>query len=124
MAYASSVVDGQAVSAALLTTVDRMTGAELGHNAVALAKQARHAGRLRGQLSVQYAAQRRAGLAISRLLLGEHFSSSISAAQAQAGLADLLSKLGGQGISAAGLAKVAAAPLPEGSIPAEAGFAG
>jgi len=68
------------------------TGAELEHKAGALAGQASHAGRLRDQLSVQYAAQRRAGLAISRLLLGEYFSSSISAAQAQAGLASVLSK--------------------------------
>lgn len=122
-AYAAAVADGQAVSAALLSTVDRMTGAELAHQPGALAKQASHAGRLRTQLAVQYAAQRRAGLAISRLLEGEHFRSSISATQTQAGLADVLSKLGGRGISAAGLAKVAASTLPEGPISAESGFA-
>ncbi len=124
LAYAASVADGQAVAAALLTTVDRMTGAELARKAGALANQARHAGRLHTQLSAQYAAQRRAGRAISQLLSGAHFSASISAAQAHAGLADVLSKLGGRGISAAGLAKVAAAALPEGSIAAEPGFAG
>lgn len=124
LAYAASVADGQAVTTALLRTVDRMTGAELAHKAGALADQARHAGRLRTQLSAQYAAQRRAGRAISQLLAGAHFSASISAAQAHAGLAGVLSKLGGRGISAAGLAEVAAAALPEGSIAAEPGFAG
>jgi hypothetical protein len=95
LAYAASVADGQAVTAALLTTVDRMAGAELARNAGALANQARHAGRLRTQLAAQYAAQRRAGRAISQLLSGAHFSASISATQAHAGLAGVLSKLGG-----------------------------
>ncbi len=124
LAYAAGVADGQAVTAALQTTVDRMTGAELAHKAGDLADQARHAGRLRRQLSAQYAAQRRAGRAISQLLSGAHFSASISAAQSQAGLASVLSKLGARGISAAGLAKVAATALPEGPIAAEPGFAG
>jgi hypothetical protein len=124
LAYAASVADGQAVTAALLTTVDRITGAELAHNSSALARQARHAGHLHTQLAARYAAQRRAGRAISQLFSGAHFSASISAAQAHAGLAGVLSKLGGRGISAAGLAKVAAAALPEGSIAAEPGFGG
>ena len=124
LAYAASVANGQAVAAALMTTVDRMTGAELARKAGALASQARHAGRLRRQLSAEYAAQRRAGRAISHLLSSAHFSASISAAQAHAGLAAVLSKLGRRGISAAGLAKVSAVALPEGSIAAEPGFAG
>jgi hypothetical protein len=123
LAYAAGIADGQAVTAALQTTVDRMTGAELAHKTGALADQARHARRLRTQLSAQYAAQRSAGRAISRLLSGAHFNASISAAQAHAGLASVLSKLGKRGISAAGLANVAATALPEGPIAAEPGFA-
>jgi hypothetical protein len=124
LAYASAVADGQAVAAALMTTVDRMTGAEHAHNGGALARQARHASRLRSQLLAQYAAQRRAGRAIARLLSGAHFSSSISAAQAGAGLAAVVSKLGRRGISKAALGEAAASALPEGSITAEPGFAG
>ncbi len=115
------------VSAAAFLAAEGVVGGEVGALAgttCGVPKQARHAGRLRTQLAVQYAAQRRAGLAISRLLEGEHFRSSISATQTQAGLADVLSKLGGHGISAAGLAKVAATTLPEGPMSAEAGFAG
>ncbi len=124
LAYASAVADGQAVAAALMTTVDRMTGAEHAHNGGALASQARHASRLRSQLLAQYSAQRRAGRAISRLLSGAHFNSSISASQAGAGLAAVVSKLGRRGISKAALGEAAASALPEGSIAAEPGFAG
>lgn len=122
LAYANSLANGQAVAAALLTTVDRMTGAELGHNARALAGQAAHANRLRSQLLAQQKAQRLAGMAISRLLSGAHFRASISAAQTQAGLAAALSRLAPRGISSGALEKAAAFLLPEGSIGAAAGF--
>jgi hypothetical protein len=124
LAYANSLADGEAIAAALLTTVDRMTGAELSHNSSALGKQGRHATSLRKQLAAQGAAQRRAGRAIARLLYGAHFKASISAAQAQAGQAAVLSKLAARGLAASALVSAAASELPTGPIAAEAGFAG
>jgi hypothetical protein len=124
LAYANSIAGAQAIATALLTTVDRMTGAELSHNRSALSRQGRHAASLRKQLAVQHAAQSRAGRAIARLLSSAHFSAAISAAQAQAGQAGALSKLARRGVTTSALEGVAASELPAGSIDAEAGFAG
>ncbi len=124
LAYATSLADGRALTAALLTTVDRMTGAELAHNPTALAAQSRHASSLRRAISTQYAAQRRSGRAIARLLAVEHFSAAISPAQTAAGEASALSKLAHRGLGASTLEGLAASELPTGTITAEAGFAG
>jgi hypothetical protein len=123
-AYATSVSNGQALTAALLTTVDRMTGAELAHNRRALARQARHALSLRSAVAAQYSAQLRAGRLIARLLSGERFSSGISAAQTASGNVLVLSKLARRGLAESALESLAASELPTGAITAASGFAG
>lgn len=86
--YLAAVQRTVAIDAALVTTVNRVTGAAQKHRASALRAQRRHASALRSQFSSAVARQRAAGLAIDKLVGSQGLELNLSAAQEQAGIAD------------------------------------
>jgi len=98
--YVGSIRQSQAIDAALLTTVDRMTAADAAHKANALRSQKDHAGALQSQLDAALADEARAGKAIARLIEAHKLRVQLSLAQSQQGLADARAQLGKLGVPA------------------------
>jgi hypothetical protein len=85
------------VDDALLTTVDRASGAERLHNQAALARQLHYAKQLRGTLAAALRAEASIGRAIKRVLP----AGAIDASQAQTAIAYVQRRLARAGISKA-----------------------
>lgn len=91
--YLAGIRESQSIDAALLTTVDRVTGAYNAHDHSALTAQERHAVSLRAQLLAASTREQVAGTAISRLIKSRHMRVSLSASQTQQGITRAFSKL-------------------------------
>ncbi|MHB8242543.1 MAG: hypothetical protein ACYDHN_11180 [Solirubrobacteraceae bacterium] len=102
--YLSTLRAGQALDAALVLTVDRITGAAHAHNRSALRLQTRHAAVLRSRLKSAAAGQKGAGRAIAAVIGSQGLGMSLTAAQQQGGVNGALSGLRRRGISASKLA--------------------
>jgi hypothetical protein len=103
--YLAALRRGEAIDAALLTTVDRVSGAYKARNGSALKLQVRHAADLRGQLKAARARGRTARRTIAALLRSHKLGVTLSVSLQQRGMAKALSKL--QGVSQARLEQVA-----------------
>jgi hypothetical protein len=103
--YLATVRRGASIDAALLTTVDRVSGAYRGRDGSALNLQVRHAADLRSQLKAAHGQARAARRAIGALLKARDVRVILSAAQQQRGLGKALSKM--PGVSQARLEQVA-----------------
>lgn len=99
--YARALRTGTAIDTALLTTVDRISGAYKAHSKAALALQQRQASGLRASFSAARREQRRAGAAIIKLVKSVGLQASLTAAQEQAGINSAFSKLAKLGVSGA-----------------------
>jgi hypothetical protein len=97
--YAAAIRTAEAIDTALLTTVDRVTGAYNAHDQHALKLQERQAASLRARFTAAHAKQRRAGAAISRLIKSVGLRVSITEAQEQRGIARAFSGLSRLGMS-------------------------
>jgi hypothetical protein len=103
------------VDDAMLTTVDRASGAERSHNQAALARQLHYAKQLRGKLAAALAAEASIGRAIKRLLP----AGAIDASQASTAIAYVQRRLARAGISKAKVTAIdpaAATPTAEDPI--------
>jgi hypothetical protein len=109
--YLAALRRGAAIDTALLTTVDRVSGAYRANNRSALNLQVRHAIALRSQLRAARSRGRAARRAIAALPSSHHLGLSLAAAQEQIGLARALSRLSPQGVSQARLERVARVSL-------------
>jgi hypothetical protein len=96
---AGGTLSGPDVDDALLTTVDRASGAERSHNHVAFARQLQYAKQLRGKLKAARAAEATIGRAIKRLLP----RGVIDASQASTAIGYVERRLAPVGISASKL---------------------
>jgi hypothetical protein len=103
--YLAALRRGEAIDAALLTTVDRVSGAYRARNGSALKLQVRHATDLRAQLKAARGRGRAARRAIAALLRSDRVGVTLSVVQQQRGLGKALSKL--HGVSQARLEQVA-----------------
>jgi hypothetical protein len=97
--YLAALRRATGIDTALLTTVDRVSGAYRAHNRSALNLQVRHATALRSQLRAARSGGRAARRAIAALLSSHHLGLSLTAGQEQIGLARALSRLSLQGVS-------------------------
>jgi hypothetical protein len=91
--YVNALRHGDAIDDALVTTVDRVSGAARAHNRTALALQKAHASALRAQLRASDATEHSAGVAIANLLREAHVAVSLTPAQTQRGASRLLAGL-------------------------------
>jgi hypothetical protein len=99
--YAAAVRKATAIDTALLTTVDRVSGAYKAHNVSALKLQEAQAASLRAQFKAAHAEQRRAGAAIRRLIKSVGLGVRLTAAQEQSGITRAFSGLSRLGVSGA-----------------------
>ncbi len=99
--YLTVLRSGQAVSAALMLTVDRITGAYEAHDRSALALQSGHATALRTELSSGLARERAAAHALAALIQSQRLTIELSGPQEQAGIARAFSKLAHLGVTGA-----------------------
>ncbi len=97
--YLVSLRAGQSVDAALLLTVDRITGASHAHNRGALRLQSAHAAVLRSRLRSAVAHQRAAGQAIAALIGSQGLGMSLTSTQQQGGVNRALGGLSRIGIA-------------------------
>jgi hypothetical protein len=104
-AYVTAVQHATAVDAALLTTVDRESGAARKHKKAALALQERTGSRLVGQLKSASSAERAIGRKLIALLHSHKVFGRLTAAQDGAAIAYVKSKLARRGIHASQLPK-------------------
>jgi hypothetical protein len=104
-AYVTAVQHATAVDAALLTTVDRESGAAREHKKAALALQERTGSRLVGQLKSASSAERAIGTKLSALLRSHKVFGRLTVAQDGAAIAYVKSKLARRGIHASKLPK-------------------
>jgi hypothetical protein len=109
--YAAAIRTAEAVDAALLTTVDRVTGAYNAHNQRALKLQERQATSLRARFAAAHAEQLRAGVAISRLIKSVGLRVSLTEAQEQHGITRAFSGLSKLGMSGAQVERLAGITL-------------
>jgi hypothetical protein len=113
--YAAAIRTAEAIDTALLTTVDRVTGAYNAHNQRALKLQERQAASLRARFAAALTQQQRAGATISRLIKSVGLRVSLTEAQEQRGIAKAfsgLSRLGVPGSQAERLAGVTLSATP------------
>jgi hypothetical protein len=97
--YLAALSAGQSVEAALLLTVDRITGASHAHNHAALRLQSAHAALLRSRLRSAVAQQRAAGRAIAALTGSQGLGMTLTSTQQQGGVNRALGGLRSLGIS-------------------------
>jgi hypothetical protein len=97
--YLAALSAGQSVDAALILTVDRITGASHAHNHAALRLQSAHAAVLRSRLKSAVARQRAAGRAIATLIGSQGLGMSLTSTQQQGGVDRALGGLRRLGIS-------------------------
>lgn len=100
-----------AIDAAMLTTIDRDTGAIQARDYPAAAAQANHFAALRKKLTAALDAQGKAGAQFARLLRGAGCKGTLTAQQSTAAIAWARRRLVGAGVPAAKVAKLAGGAL-------------
>lgn len=112
--YLSALRRTVAIDAALLITVDRVTGAARAHRGSALRAQVSHATSLRSRFRAAASAERAAARAIAKLISAEGLELNLTAAQTDAGIAKVLAALARRHVSRRGLEHLTGAPVPAG----------
>lgn len=112
--YLSALRHTSAIDAALLTTVDRVTGAARAHRPSALRAQVRHATSLRSRFRAAVSTERTAARAIARLVSAEGLELNLTAVQTDAGIAKALAALARRHVSRQWLEHLTGAQVPAG----------